>query len=115
MNTIKINKRGQIDKNSKDLTGKAIGSSLKEEIEITYSELVTMFGEPNAENDGYKVDAEWKINTPYGVATIYNYKTGKNYLRDEGKEVKDITDWQIGASDKRSSDLLVSIIEDKRE
>ena len=110
MRIITINKQGHINKNAKGKALSAIGTSFKSEIEITYSELVTMLGEPNVRSDGYKVDAGWNINTPYGIATIYNYKTGKNYLGEKGKELEDITDWHIGASDKRASDLVMVVI-----
>lgn len=73
-----------------------IMSCLQWEIDISYDELILVFGEPNVENDGYKVDAEWQISTPFGDTAIYNYKTGKNYLWDEGDDVKDIRDWHIG-------------------
>ena len=70
------------------------------EINVSYDELVKTFGLPNEEGDDYKTDAEWSIFTPDGVATIYNYKDGKNYLGKEGLNVKDIRDWHIGGQSK---------------
>ena len=56
-----------------------------------------VFSEPTFEGgDGYKTDEEWVIQTPAGVATIYNWKNGKNYLEEHGLETEDITEWSIG-------------------
>jgi len=75
----------------------ANGTSLIETIEASYQKLVDTFGKPNVDDfDNYKSDAEWLIFTPNGVATIYNYKDGKNYLGKEGLEVEEITNWHIG-------------------
>lgn len=72
------------------------GSYLQGYITVTYAALVERFGPPG-ENDGYKEDAQWCLEFPGGhLATIYNYKTGVNYLGDEGTPVEDITDWHIG-------------------
>ena len=54
-----------------------------------YTILVKTFGEPNAEGDGYKVDAEWNLLTPDGIATIYNYKDGPSYMGSDGTPVED--------------------------
>lgn len=83
------------------------GTYLQGEMNISYQNLVNTFGEPNGKTDEYKVDAEWIIQTPAGVATIYNYKTGKNYLGDEGEEVENITDWHIGGKNKEVVDYIL--------
>jgi hypothetical protein len=75
-----------------------ISSALVGHIDEKYSTLVATFGEPNAPGDDYKVDAEWNLLTPDGLATIYNYKDGKNYMGEEGLAVEDITDWHIGGN-----------------
>jgi hypothetical protein len=65
-------------------------------IRATYKELVETFGPPG-EGDDYKIDVEWILKWPNGVvATIYNWKDGKNYCGPEGKAVEDILDWNIG-------------------
>lgn len=83
---------------------------LQGEIDISYSELVSIFGPPNSEGDGHKVDAEWLIrfNQPDGpvYATIYNYKTGKNYLGRTGQATSRIRDWHIGGE----STLAVTLV-----
>lgn len=72
------------------------GTSLKGYISIDYATLVELFGQPE-EGDGYKVDAEWVLQFSNGVvATIYNWKDGRNYCGDEGLDVEDICDWHIG-------------------
>ena len=72
-------------------------SSLQGKIEVTYRELVAVFGEPNCPTDGYKTDAEWEFPiTGKQTANIYNYKTGKNYLGGSGLPVETITTWHIG-------------------
>jgi len=81
----------------------ANGTSLQGGIDISYKKLVKVFGEPNAKSDGYKTDAEWIVFTINGVATIYNYKNGRNYLGNEGLDVENITDWNIGG---RTRDVI---------
>ena len=87
----------QLTKPNFKLTNKFESSCLQGYIETSYADLVACFGEPNCDGDGYKVDAEWMVKFNNGVyATIYNYKTGKNYLGDEGQAVEDITTWHVG-------------------
>lgn len=78
------------------MTGDPCGTSLRGYIETSYYDLVGCFGPPNGfESD--KVDARWVITFADGViATIYNYKNGKNYCGKVGLDVKDITNWHIG-------------------
>ena len=83
------------------------GTSFREYLDISYAELVFTFGKPNMEDDGYKVDANWVLDTPDGIATIYNYKTGKNYLGKEGKATTDITNWHIGG---KSMDVVQHVM-----
>ena len=85
------------------LTNKFESSCLQGYIKTSYADLVACFGEPNCKGDGYKVDAEWMIKFSNGVyATIYNYKTGKNYCGEEGLDVADITDWHVGGMSQKS-------------
>lgn len=72
------------------------GTCLVGHIDTKYSSLLDTFGEPNSQWDEYKTDAEWIINTPDGIATIYNYKDGKNYNGQDGLETHLIKDWHIG-------------------
>ena len=69
------------------------------QIHATYAQLVSTFGEPLKEGfDDYKSDAEWLVQFEDGtVATIYNWKNGKNYCgSEEGIPTQDIDDWHIG-------------------
>jgi hypothetical protein len=86
------------------------GTSLQGEIDISYRDLVAVFGKPHTKGDGSKVDAEWilQFNTP-GVdiiATIYNYKDGKNYLGRDGLPVSKIREWHIGGVSTHSAYLV---------
>ena len=76
------------------------GTSFMGEIEVSYKRLVEVFGIPDKNTDGYKVDAEWDGIIDGSVFTIYNYKDGKNYNGNDGLAVEDITNWHIGG--KRS-------------
>ena len=70
--------------------------------ELSYARIVDMFGEPMADGyDDFKIDAQWRIQFPDGeVATVYNYKTGRNYIGPDAPDVKDITKWNIGGKNK---------------
>lgn len=73
------------------------GTSLKGNIDCDYATLVEVFGKEHSNGDGYKVDAEWALQFSNGVvATIYNYKDGKNYCGAKGLAKKNLTDWHIG-------------------
>ena len=82
------------------------GTFLIAEIKTTYSKLVSLFGEPTV-GDEYKIDAEWEIEFEDGtVATIYNWKDGKNYCGANGKSVQQIKHWHIGGRDRKTFDNL---------
>lgn len=79
-----------------------------------YSDLVALFGEPT-DGDGYKVDAEWCIEFEDGkVATIYNYKTGKNYCGKSGFSVDILAgqDCHIGGKDEIVVERVHKLIRD---
>ena len=84
----------------------ANGTHLQGEIQTTYAKLKSLFGQPE-EGDGYKVDAEWNIEFPDGtVATIYNWKDGKNYNGKHGLPKTKITNWHIGGHSSKSVELV---------
>lgn len=91
--------------------GDWVGGCLQGYIDISYAELVERLGE-SGETDGYKTDAEWSIRFEDGTgATIYNYKTGKNYLGAEGEDVEDIRDWHIGGDSQKSVEKVYELFE----
>jgi len=83
-------------KTHNDTNVNAGGTSLVGEITASYAKLTETFGEP-MEGDGYKTDAEWEIKFEDGsIATIYNWKDGKNYCGHSGLKTVNIRDWHIG-------------------
>lgn len=87
------------------------GTHLQGGVRTDYSTLVSKFGQPH-ESDGYKVDAEWDVEFADGkVATIYNYKTGTNYLGVDGKPVEEITTWHIGGLSSIVVERILEILE----
>ena len=81
----------------------ANGTSLTGYITIDYDTLVEALGPPVADNDGYKVDAEWYIEFEDGtVGTIYNWKNGPNYCGADGTPVEYITEWNVGGKNGTS-------------
>lgn len=89
------------------------GGSLMTCVDVAYAVLVDLFGEPNCKTDGYKVDAEWIVEFMGVPFSIYNYKTGKNYIGDlEGLDVEFIRDWHIGGYNKALATEFVQFIKD---
>lgn len=72
-----------------------VGTGYRGILNANYYDLVQIFGEP--EQGVFKTDAEWVLYFEDGtLATIYNYKDGKNYLGADGLDVEDITEWHVG-------------------
>jgi len=85
------------------------GTFLQGYIKATYEQLLKTFGEPHDPNgDNYKTDVEWAFEFADGtIATLYNWKNGKNYLGAEGLELNDIYEWHVGGfSEKAVAKLL---------
>lgn len=79
-------------------------------VRASYDELVSLFGQPT-DSDGYKVDAEWHVLFRDGaVATIYNWKNGRNYLGEDGTPVQRITEWNVGGRDGPNVYIRISAI-----
>ena len=85
------------------------GSSYQDEVSASYGLLVRRLGDPSLDGDGYKVDTEWVIKTPFGIATLYNYKNGPSYT-GEGS-VENISQWHIGAKNRKAADWLLEVIQ----
>ena len=87
------------------------GTYLQGHIDTTYENIVSELGKQHHNGDDYKTDAEWNIKFEDGtIATLYNWKNGKNYCRDEGLDIEDITEWNIGGHSPRARDLLFSLL-----
>ena len=99
-------------KNYNELHAKRIGTSFKGYLPATYTDIVGVFGNPSSAGDGYKVDVEWILKTPHGVATIYNYKDGKAYLGASGLETQQICEWHVGGKTTKSYDWVKKQISD---
>ena len=92
-----------------EATENIYGTSLQGYIKASYEQLLKAFGPPNPNLcDKYKTDVEWAFEFADGtVATLYNWKNGKNYCGKEGLELNDIYEWNVGGrSEKAVSRLL---------
>ena len=85
------------------------GTSLQSEIVIPYAKIVQLLGAPTFESHsaGDKTDAEWVVKTESGIATIYNWKNGLNYLGDKGIKTDEITEWHIGGKEKTGAEKAI--------
>lgn len=72
-----------------------IGTSLIGYLNLTYDEIVSVFGKPR-KIDGDKVEWEWVFKLNDTVLTIYNWKDGPGYTGNKKIKAKDITDWHVG-------------------
>jgi len=73
------------------------GTSLRGHLIACYTDLILKLGEPTNDFDDSKSDAAWHIRWNDGViATIYNWKNGKNYRGSQGLKTEDILNWNIG-------------------
>lgn len=94
-----------------EIESETLYSSFQGYVYTEYKTLCKVFGKPS-EGDGYKVDAEWLIRFENGtVATIYNYKNGKNYLGSNGTPKTKITEWHIGGFTTDAVDLVRKTLE----
>jgi len=91
--------------------GEPNNTSLQGYIDVSYKTLCDIFGEPDT-SEGYKTDAEWCITTSAGIATIYNYKDGKNYNGEDGTPTEDIRDWHIGGNNTDVVRIVENIVQD---
>lgn len=83
------------------------GTSFQGYIETQYDHLVELFGEPYTDLDNHKTDVEWIALTPYGPATIYNYKNGYSYLGKSGLRIEEIDEWHVGGKNAESYKWIV--------
>ena len=76
-------------------TESASGTCLQGYVTTTYDRLVALFGEPTYSDPSGedKVQYEWTLKTPAGIATVYDWK---NY----GIDARNVTNWHVGGFDK---------------
>ena len=78
------------------------GTSLMGSIRLDYYDILDKLGKPH-ESDLYKTDAEWDIEFDNGtIATLYNWKDGKNYCGKEGLFPYQIVEWYIGGFNQQA-------------
>ena len=90
------------------------GTTLKGTLNnVRFSVLVLAFGAPIFEGLDTKQDCEWQIKFNNGtVATIYNWKNGKNYNGENGMALDDIRDWNVGGNASDAVELVQQAITD---
>ena len=89
------------------------GTCFQGDLYASYEQIVSKIGPPHTGYDGYKTDAEWSIEFEDGtVATIYNWKDGKNYRGEDGLEVEEITEWHIGGGEPCVAEWIADLIKD---
>lgn len=94
------------------------GTCYQGTLTANYIDIEDTFGEP-LEGDNYKTDAEWIVSFSVGdstvVATIYNWKNGKSYCGDDGDDVLDICEWNVGGHDPMCVALVEQAIKEATE
>lgn len=83
------------------------GTSLQGYVKTEYDHLVGLFGEPYTDLENYKTDVEWIVSTPYGPATIYNYKNGYSYLGLSGLRLDEMDEWHVGGTNAESYEWIM--------
>ena len=83
-------------------------SSKKGNIHVSYAKLVEQLGEPNIEDDPYKVDASWGVEHEDGrKLCVWNYKNGPAYLGNEFEgTIEDIGSWSYDGDDSLLFELF---------
>lgn len=83
------------------------GTSFRGYVNAHYNQLVEIFGEPYTNPDNHKTDVEWIVSTPYGPATIYNYKNGYSYLGLSGLRLDEMDEWHVGGTNHESYEWIL--------
>lgn len=81
---------------TKDMLMKREGTSYQGSLLAGYEQLVALYGKPIHNPSDHKTDAEWVVVTPFGIATIYNYKDGRKYCEKDGLDAVRIREWHVG-------------------
>ena len=99
-------------KDLKENLDRYVNSHMIGSINCTYEKLKSLFGEgigPSADN---KCANQWVIQLENGnLISIYDWKISKLYLKEHGKNLQDITKWNVGARGKKDNlEILQQII-----
>jgi len=89
---------GEIKSTTKEIN--VMGTGLEGYISIPFYDLETAFGKPIRHEGDCKVNVEWHIVTPYGPATIYDWKL------PEGVHYEENHTWNVGGRDSRVVELI---------
>lgn len=86
-------------------TESASGTHLQGYVTTTYDAIIAAFGEPSYSDPSGddKVQYEWTLQTPAGIATVYDWK---NYGTDARWE----TNWHIGGFSEAVVPLVVAAL-----
>jgi hypothetical protein len=80
-------------------------------VDCGYAKIVEVFGPSKDCTGSYQIDASWDIMFDDGVfVEIYNYKSGKNYLKNDGEETENIKHWHIMGTEKRHAERIIEIL-----
>ena len=81
-----------------DIYTRITGTHLVGLINANFAELVKVFGAPTFHDHHDKSQVEWVVNTPMGIATIYDYK--------DWQAPQNITVWHIGGHDQTVAEYV---------
>ena len=95
-----------------DASELSLGTSFRDTYQGTLESIKNAFPEPSLpKGEGYKTDVEWLFKTPAGIATLYNWKDGKNYNFEDGLDIEDIEEWHIGGHNAVAANWVKWVLE----
>ena len=104
-------------KNTYKLVDQALltDSSFQDEVEASYDDLLSLFGEPNGEGDNYKVSTMWVLeDDDKNFLTIYDYKETDLYSRGypsvQAFRARPSYVWHIGGTRRLPAQRLKAFI-----
>jgi hypothetical protein len=90
-------------------------------INTVFDVLLKVFGKPTRVPEAEQT-VEWTINIEdpedeYNtiVATIYDWKIGKGYFGEDGLDLEEITEWNVGGKTHRAVELIEKIIDENSD
>lgn len=79
-------------------------------LNLTYNEIVSIFGKPDRISGDNKVEWEWVFKLNDSVLTIYNWKDGPSYTGNKKIKPSNITDWHVGGKFRYDLKILEDYI-----